>query len=90
MPKSKNENELKNYSILIVDNRNRITIPLKARKKMNIGSGSSLLFTINSDGSATITNFSLNICPNCNKTMPDTSNYCDNCGTKLKKQKGAS
>lgn len=72
--------------IVLVDDRNRITIPAKIREKLNIKHKTALIFSLNSDGcSATLSHFSLNVCPQCGKQMPNTSNYCDNCGKKLKK-----
>lgn len=73
--------------VVIVDDRNRITIPAKIRNKLNIKHGTTLLFSLNNDGvSATLSHFSLNVCPQCGKQMPNTSNFCDNCGKKLRKE----
>lgn len=73
--------------VVIVDNRFRITIPIKIRESLSIKSGTPLILSLNNDNiSATLSHFSLNICPQCGKQMPNTSNFCDNCGKKLRKE----
>ncbi len=68
-----------------MDNRNRVTIPAQFRNKLNFNQNTALLLQLSPDNnSLTISHLYLSVCPKCKKSIPESANFCDNCGTKLK------
>lgn len=85
MPKRKMNNDFEIVSKM--DNRNRITIPVNFRNKLGFKQNTNLLLKLSPDSkSLTISHFYLSICPNCGKEIPESANFCDNCGANLKRK----
>ncbi len=85
MPKKKAVNDFE--IVTKMDNRNRITIPAKFRNKLSFRQDTNLLLKLSPDNrSLTISHLYLSICPNCGKEIPESANFCDNCGASLKRK----